>query len=166
MSQFAMVMSGFAGAVFMAALTDAAVADIKAYRIPDRDSLLLVAAFAAAVPGLELGWQAMAWHVAASGAVFALGAVLFAFKLWGGGDAKLVAAVTLLTGFEGLPRFLLVMALAGGMLALILLASRKFTAKESWGARMAASGHVPYGVAIALGGVDWAMRELLPRFWG
>ncbi|MBC7908514.1 MAG: prepilin peptidase [Rhodospirillaceae bacterium] len=154
---------GLAGTVFSAALVDAAISDLKAFRIPNRDSLLIAAAFVVAVPALGLGAEAAAWHVAAGVAAFVLGAVLFAFKVWGGGDVKLVAAVTLMMGFAGLPRFLLVMALAGGMLSLVMLLLRISAAKGSWGGRAAASGHVPYGVAIAAGGLDWAVLSLLPR---
>lgn len=160
------LLAGLAGVVFAAALADAAVSDIKGFRIPNRDSLLIAAAFAVAVPALGLGLQAAAWHVAAAMAAFALGLILFALKVWGGGDVKLVAAVTLMTGFAGLPRFLLVMALAGGMLSLVLLLLRMLPVKGAWGARVAASGHVPYGVAIAAGGMDWAIVSLLPRLTG
>lgn len=151
------------GAVFTIALMDAAISDLKGFRIPNRDSIIIAAAFVVAVPALGLGMEAAAWHAAAAAAAFAVGVVLFALKVWGGGDAKLVAAVTLMTGFAGLPRFLLVMALAGGMLSLVLLLLRILPAKSSWAARVVASGHVPYGAAIAAGGVDWAILSLLPR---
>lgn len=160
------LMIGVAGAVFAAALIDAAISDLRGFRIPNRDSLLIIAAFMVAVPALGLGGEAAAWRVAAGLAAFATGAVLFALNVWGGGDAKLVAAVTLMTGFAGLPRFLLVMALAGGMLSLVLVLLRRLPADGSWGARVAASGHVPYGVAIAAGGLDWAVLSLLPHLVG
>lgn len=157
------IATGVAAGLFVGALVDAAASDLRAFRIPNRDSLLIAAAFVLAVPAFGLGFEAAAWHLAAGAAAFALGATLFALRVWGGGDAKLVAAVTLMIGFAGLPRFLLVMALVGGMLSLVLLLLRISAAKGSWGARMAASGHVPYGVAIAAGGVDWAVLSLLPR---
>ncbi|MBC7950771.1 MAG: prepilin peptidase [Rhodospirillaceae bacterium] len=160
------IIAGLSGLVFVAALVDAAASDLRAFRIPNRDSLLIAVAFGLAVPAFGFGLEAAAWHVAAAAAAFTVGAVLFVLKVWGGGDAKLVAAVTLMTGFAGLPRFLLVMALAGGMLSLVLLLLRRLPANGSWGARVAASGHVPYGVAIAAGGMDWAVLSLLPRLAG
>lgn len=157
------VLAGLAGVVFTAALLDAAISDLKGFRIPNRDSVLIAAAFVVAVPALGFGVQAVAWHMAAAMAAFVLGAALFALKVWGGGDAKLVSAVTLMAGFAGLPRFLLVMALAGGMLSLVLLVLRRLPVKNPWAGRVVASGHVPYGVAIAAGGLDWAVLSLLPR---
>lgn len=165
MISFATIMLVLTCTVFAGALVHAALSDFKAFRIPNHDSLAIVAAFMVAVPALGLGLEVTAWHVAAGMVVFAAGAVLFMLKVWGGGDVKLVAAVALMTGFVGLPRFLLVMALVGGMLALVLLLCQRFAANGSWGARMAAPGHVPYGIAIAAGGLDWAVLSLLPRFW-
>lgn len=165
-SGIAPFMAGLGSVVFATALLDAAISDLKGFRIPNRDSVLIAAAFAVAAPALGLGLEAAAWHVAAAIAAFVVGAILFALKLWGGGDVKLVAAVTLMAGFAGLPRFLLVMALTGGMLSLVLLLLRRLPANGSWGARVAASGHVPYGVAIAAGGLDWAVLSLLPRMTG
>lgn len=157
-----------AAGLLVGALLDAATSDLRAFHIANRDSLLIVAAFVAAVPALGLGVEAALWHAAAGALVFAIGAGLFALGIWGGGDVKLTAAVALMTGFADLPRFLMIMAIVGGMLAgLILLAGRLPLAKAGpvklWGQRLASSGHVPYGVAIAAGGLDWAATALLPR---
>jgi len=97
--------------------------------------------------------QDLAWHAAAAVAVFAVGAALFALGVWGGGDVKLCAALALLTGFSDLPRFLFVMAVAGGVVALAVLALRG----------RAAGGQVPYGLAIAAAGIDWAITNLPPH---
>lgn len=138
-----------AGCLLVAALADACISDVRALRIADRDSVAVVVAFV--LCGLD-GWpvQQLAWHVAAAVAVFAAGAALFALGVWGGGDVKLCAALALLTGFVGLPRFLFVMATVGGIVALAVLALRG----------RAAGGQVPYGLAIAAAGMDWLWRTL------
>ncbi|KAF0225036.1 MAG: prepilin peptidase [Rhodospirillaceae bacterium] len=138
-----------AGCLLVAALADACISDLRALRIADRDSMAVAAAFV--LCGLD-GWpvQQLAWHVAAAAAVFAAGAALFALGVWGGGDVKLCAALALLTGFVGLPRFLFVMATVGGIVALAVLALRG----------RAAGGQVPYGLAIAAAGMDWLWRTL------
>jgi Flp pilus assembly protein protease CpaA len=62
----------------------------------------------------------MAWlgALGAAAAVFMLGLVLFARQLIGGGDVKLIAAVTLWAGLDQLALFALVTSLVGGALAL------------------------------------------------
>ncbi|WP_254434856.1 prepilin peptidase [Magnetospirillum sp. UT-4] len=135
-------------AVLGAALVDAVVSDLRCRRIPDRDPLLAAAAFAglAALGALPLT------HLAAAAVVLAGGFVLFAKGLWGGGDAKLAAALGLFVGFAGMPRFLVVMALAGGILAVVVLVLRRLPGGA------ARSAELPYGVAIAAAGADWIAR--------
>ena len=62
----------------------------------------------------------------------------------GGGDVKLLAAAALWTGSAALLPFLMATALAGGLLAALFLA---FARRE--GKPVA----LPYGVAIAAGGI-------------
>jgi len=142
-----------AGGLLAAALVDACVSDLREFRIRDRDTVAVVVAFGLlAANGLPV--QDLAWHVAAGVAVFAAGATLFALGVWGGGDVKLCAALALLTGFSALPRFLFVMAVAGGVVALAVLALRG----------RSAGGQVPYGLAIAAAGADWMLTNLPLHF--
>ena len=170
------VILGGAGLVVPAALLDAAWSDGRRYRIPDRDSIALVIAFIAwTAAGLWAhGWNGAAWsalggHATAGLAAFIVGAVLFALGLWGGGDAKLLAAMAVWTGFAGLPRLVLVMAIAGGVLAVVLLAWRRLPFGKTAGPKVedggaaGAGGYLPYGVAIALAGLDWWSSAVLPR---
>jgi prepilin peptidase CpaA len=84
--------------------------------------------------------------------------------LIGGGDAKLIAAMALWTQFSAMPRFFVVMALAGGVLATVfMLKARLARSAVSETADAAASPaetpirkeRVPYGVAIAVAGIDF-----------
>lgn len=90
----------------------------------------------------------IAADVLASLGLLAAGLVLFGLGIMGGGDVKLVTATALWLGAAHVPRFLLLTALAGGVLAAAFLFRRLI------GATGAASGEtLPYGVAIAFGGI-------------
>jgi prepilin peptidase CpaA len=148
------------GLIFTAALVDAGVNDFRGFRIPNRASLLLLAGFLPAAWALDLSSGDLLRHLGAAAVVFAGAFALFAMKVWGGGDAKLLPAVALWTGLAALPRLLLVVAVAGGLLALAVLVARRA------GVAKFAAGKVPYGVAIAAGGLDWWAAAVLPRLIG
>jgi prepilin peptidase CpaA len=104
-----------AGLVALLAL--AASFDLRERRIPN----WLTGSVAALYPIYVLASPPpFAWlgALAAAAAIFLLGLVLFARQLIGGGDVKLIAAMTLWAGPEHLALFALVTSLAGGGLAL------------------------------------------------
>lgn len=171
MDVVAVVGQGLAGLLFAAALIDACVSDIREFRIANCDSLIILVAFAVAAPSAGMGFHATMLHAGAGLAVFAAGFALYLLRAWGGGDVKLSAAAALMVGFAGLPRFVFVMALVGGLLAALALIARRLPLAKTgpvklWGERMVSSGHVPYGVAIAAGGLDWLAVSWLPRLVG
>jgi prepilin peptidase CpaA len=143
---------------FAALVIGAAVKDLATFTIPNWISLALVAAFApvaliAHVPLLHIG---LGFAVGAG--MLAFGAGLFALGWIGGGDAKLMAAAALWVGADGLWPFAIYTALAGGALALALMALRSAwirpfaDAGPAWTRRLATPGEsAPYGVAIAAG---------------
>jgi prepilin peptidase CpaA len=152
-------------AVFGAVLADAARTDLARYTIEDRTSLILLAAFPLAALAFGLGWGDVLAHVGAGALALVVAFVLFALGAWGGGDAKLVPAVLLWVGFAGMGRFLAVMTLVGGVVALTLVVAKRLPEANGpglrlWLGRMAESGHVPYGVAIAAAGFDWLVLRL------
>ncbi|OIQ97908.1 type IV leader peptidase family protein [mine drainage metagenome] len=138
-----------ASLAFVAAVADAALSDLRSLRIPNRDVLILLAAFAAFALARGLSPAECLRHLTAALLLFGLGALLFSLKLWGGGDAKLLAGVGLWTGFSGLPGLVLITALAGGAVALAVLAGRR-------------GKSVPYGIAIAAAALAWWWRALAP----
>lgn len=155
------------GLIFVAGLVDAAVSDLRAFRIANRSSLILLAAFVPAAVATGFEWRDWLIHLGAGLGLLVIGALLFFRGVWGGGDAKLLPAVAVWIGLAGLPRFLVVMALAGGVLAVLALLARRFALGppgplRRWGERLAEAGHVPYGVAIAAGGLDWWAMAMLP----
>jgi prepilin peptidase CpaA len=104
-----------AGLVALLAL--AALIDLRERRIPN----WLTGGVAALYPLYVLASpMPIAWlgALAVAAATFMFGFVLFARQLIGGGDVKLIAAVSLWTGLDHLALFALVTSLAGGGLAL------------------------------------------------
>ena len=142
-------MLGVAQLLFAASLLCAAASDLRSRRIPDAFSLAIVVAFGGLVAAGSLGVGAAAWHVLAAVLVFAGGAGLFAAGMIGGGDVKLMAASTLWIGWSDTLRFLLLVALLGGVLAAAALVARR--ALRDGRLRQLVDGEegLPYGVAIA-----------------
>ncbi len=144
----------------------AAWQDVRTLRIADRLSAAVVAAFVAwAGIGLALDVLPLSGVVASLGGaigVFAFGMAAFAAGLMGGGDVKLLSAASLFAGPALLVDFLLIVALAGGGLALALLAGVAIGSGGP-GPRPArsrsAQGEVPFGPAIAMGGL-WVAASL------
>lgn len=136
-------------AVFVALLALAAYSDAQQFRIPNAISLAMVAAFPIYV---GLAPTAVPWLLASTIAVgiLVLGLIAFSHGLIGGGDAKLLSAVALWAGPEHVLEFLFVTALAGGLLAVLALASARFA---GLGAGYGQIEKIPYGVAIAAGGI-------------
>lgn len=131
----------------------AAVTDVAGRRIPNPLPVLL------SILGLAriaLAWDAgtdpgvPAVDLAAALTIFAAGAICFHFNLVGGGDVKLLAAGALWLGATAVWPYLMLTALAGGALALVFLARaaalRLFTGRRT-------TPTLPYGVAIAAGGI-------------
>ncbi|MGE0045125.1 MAG: prepilin peptidase [Hyphomonadaceae bacterium] len=143
-------------AVVALLLLAAAFWDVATMTIPNWLSaavalLFPIAAIAAGVP-----WHGIAFNVA-FGAAMLLGCFfLFNAGILGGGDAKLIPAAAMWTGAAGFAPFALVMALAGGLVALVVVAMRRTMAPseekpEFLNRLLDKKRGLPYGVAIAAG---------------
>lgn len=145
--------------VFPALVILGGVYDLTTMTIPNWISVVLVAAFFPVAFMLGLSWQDMAVALGMGFAALVIGIALFAFKVLGGGDAKIMAASALWLGLSGILPFLAVTALAGGALAVLLLGARKWAPVlpvvfPDWMKRLLQpEGDIPYGVAIAVGAV-------------
>lgn len=137
-------------------------------RISNAISLAVVACFALwAAIGFgagEVAPVAVGYTVMCSIGVFALGAALFAIGALGGGDVKLIAAASLFAGPGLLVDFLLIASLAGGLLALAMLAGLPIgqaaaTTGPGTTVRAQLRAGLPYGPAIAVGGL-WVALSL------
>jgi prepilin peptidase CpaA len=170
-----MLLSYICFAGFLTLLGLAAITDIRERRIPNK----LTGALAALYPVYVLvSPTPVAWLAALglAAAVFVVGLGLFARELIGGGDVKLLAALSLWAGPEQFVWFMLVTTLAGGALSLISLWYRRWgglvVAYLATRGLVPASGRasvlphapaggdthdrsttLPYGVAIAAGGI-------------
>ena len=134
-------------------LIAAAVEDAVRLRISNVTvALVLISATAAAiVTGFDLRlWQNLVVFLA----LLAVGTPTFAAGKLGGGDVKLLASAGLWFDFAGALWFLIAVALAGGVLALLVLVIRSFNWSEKIRRRVVLlrpGGGIPYGVAIAAG---------------
>lgn len=149
---------GFAIALFVGLIALAVHEDVAALRIPNRISLAIAALYPAYAVATGVPAVSVAAAVGVAALVFVVGTVLFGFRLIGGGDVKLMAAVSLWAGAAGVPAFLITTTLAGGAIALLMSGRRRFalaailTACGADEARERLLGaHIPYAVAIAAG---------------
>ncbi|MGL4543000.1 MAG: prepilin peptidase [Polymorphobacter sp.] len=134
-------------------LAAAARCDVRALWIPDRYGLGIVLAYGAAA--LSQPWQAAAAGLATALLVFAGGALLFARGWLGGADVKLLAALALWAGPDGLASLLFDTALAGAVLALAMLVRLRRRTPANWRVHEPLRQPMPFGVAIAAAG--WAL---------
>lgn len=159
-------------AAYVALVLYGAWSDARSLRIPNGVSLALLGVFVPTALVAGLGLEAMAWHVAAGALVLVVGIALFAFGLFGGGDAKLLAAVALWVGWSDLLPLIFAVALVGGVLSLAVILLRKGLGRwpdwlvKSAEGLFAANKAVPYGIAIAIGAMIVVPRmDVLPSGW-
>ncbi|WP_366516683.1 A24 family peptidase [Sphingomonas caseinilyticus] len=137
-----------------------AVVDVRTYTISDRINIAI--ALLAPVYWLSAGvplWPDAAIRVGVAVLVFFLFAGAFYMNVMGGGDVKLAGALALwFTPFEALT-LIVVMSIAGGFLTLIVLVAHRMRRKEG-------RPEVPYGVAIAVGGMWLLAQRFLNHFAG
>lgn len=143
------------GLAFASLLIAAAATDIRGYRIPNSITGALVVVFIVACAfGLH---RPLTPHLVAFAMAFVFGAALFFARLWGGGDAKLLAAIGLYLEPRQVLALLLITALAGGVLAAGLLIRR-----AAAGAGLQHTTTIPYGVALAFGGLAVGLKGFMP----
>ena len=135
-----------------------AVVDVRTYTISDRINVAI--ALLAPVYWLSAGvplWPDAAIRVGVGVLVFMLFAGMFYLNVMGGGDVKLAGALALwFTPYETLT-LIVVMSIAGGLLTLVVLAGHRLRRKEG-------RPEVPYGVAIAVGGMWLLAQRFLNHF--
>ena len=102
-------------------------------------------------------WPGVAVQIALAGGVFLLLALAFSAGLMGGGDVKLAAALALWFPPVSTLRFLIIMSIAGGLLTLAFLVVHWLRKKEG-------RPEIPYGVAIAIGGLAILAQRFLNQF--
>jgi len=135
----------------------AALRDLTERRIPNAVPAALVILY----PGVfALGLGPAPWWggLAVGSAVFAVAAALFAGNILGGGDAKLLGVVALWAGPAWALEALLVTGLLGGVAAMARLLRPLLLTPVLGPQPGARETSLPYGVAIAGGGLWVAGR--------
>lgn len=89
--------------------------------------------------------------------VFAVFAGAFALGAMGGGDVKMIGALALWLPWQLLLTMLVIISIAGGVLTVIMLVRKRLKNQEG-------QIEVPYGVAIAFGGLWMILPILSERF--
>jgi prepilin peptidase CpaA len=147
----------FIATIWVSLVALAAVFDVAELRIPNRITVAIGALYPAHVVASGT-FRDVPAAVGVAMAVFIVGALLFRTGTMGGGDVKLMTAIALWAGPHETLSFLVVTALAGGILALLMTTSARFALAQTFdlfGADIARERvlgtHVPYGVAIAVG---------------
>lgn len=177
--------------VFTALLVIAAVGDWRRFLIPNWISLAILALYPPFVlssvflspPAMPVPWLA---SLGVAAIVFVVLAGLFALNKLGGGDVKLISALSLWAGPSLIAGFLIITSLAGGLLSLVTLARSRLQQRYKSG-ELTSEGEangpsnrdedeaaedndksmalpIPYGVAIACGGFFISGKHIINHF--
>lgn len=131
--------------------------DVLAFRLPNWLTLATALVATLLIVARGTGLIDLAWHLGFAASVFGVGLILFRFNLFGGGDVKWLAALAIWIGPSlDFVRFFLVMGVAGGVLAAIVLIVRRL--RPGYGSDGART-NLPYGVAIAVAGIEYWLRK-------
>lgn len=157
--------------VLPALVIAAALSDLTTMRIPNWLSGSLILAFFPAALGVGLPLELVGLHGAVALVALLVGMGLFAFRIIGGGDAKLISAACLWLGPSASFEFILWTAVFGGLLSIGLIVARRDLASHLVGGPpwvhtlLEAKGDIPYGIAIAMGAlVAFPSSALLAAF--
>lgn len=139
-----------------ALLVAAAIQDVLQLRIANLFSLAVLALYGAwlVATGIEPDvWQ----NLLVFAIVLAAGTFLFSMGWLGGGDAKLLAAISIWFDASGALALIVSIAVAGGLVALVFILLRRVAqpANIRFVDRPALKprGPIPYGLAIAAGAI-------------
>lgn len=153
-----------AGLLLMALSVLASAAfDLRTFEIPDTITLLIIIGavlFGLGTPGFD--W---AQHAAAGGIFFAFGLLAFARGWLGGGDVKVMTGCACWATLGTLLQQVVLIAIAGGVLALVLMLLRRGLAVAGVAGDDAprlirVGADLPYAVGIAGGMAVWVWRFL------
>lgn len=148
-------------------LIGAAIADLRTFRIPNAVPICVMVLFVGYAISSLSGMGVLS-HSISFVLAFTLGLVAFRYKIMAGGDVKLIAAIGLWFSVDQLYLLLTLIALAGGLQSVIIVAVHYISrAVQGLQTSMRGSGsgfsarhgpglsarRVPYGVAIAGGSI-------------
>lgn len=149
-----------------------AVSDVRYRRLPNVGALIIGLTFAVFAALNHIGWHYVATHVLTGIVALVICLVLFALRILGGGDAKLLSVLFLWSGPLLAAPMLTVISLTGTVVGVLSYATRRLEPGKGRGvvralALFSAARGVPYGVAIAAGAScmilwPWILPSLLP----
>ena len=151
----------FALAGFGALIAWAALSDIRNFIIPNRIvvAILLLYPVHASTSFVQVDWPA---DLVTGIVVLFFGTLLFRAQIVGGGDVKLLAAVSIWAGGELALPMILLTVIAGGVLGVITLGTNVWVNRGT--GLLTLSGlrkeRLPYGAAIGFGGL-YVIAQLL-----
>jgi prepilin peptidase CpaA len=152
-------LAGFASALVLSAWQD-----VLTLRIANVWSLAVVVSFGGwAMAGVSAGTLSLPGITLAVGgatALFGVATLAFAAGIMGGADVKLLATSSLFCGPTLMMDFLGVTALTGGIVAVGVVACRRFSTAPMDDQAALRFSRVPYGPAIAAGGLWIAALRL------
>jgi prepilin peptidase CpaA len=140
--------------LFPALMIYCAANDLVSMTIPNLMSIVAIGAFVPVALAAGLDAKAIGLHFLCGGVVLVATFALFAFGIFGGGDAKMTAAAAVWLGFDRILEFTIGSALLGGFLTLILLSARAYpwpglVMRVPWIARLTNEKEgIPYGIAL------------------
>ena len=128
-----------------------AYSDFKTRKIPNILPLALTGLYGLYATASYISGQMtitdITWSVGGAVIIFLVAALMFAYNIMGGGDVKALSALALWAGKSYILPLLFNVAIVGGVVALGLIASRRFMRDSDL------MNKVPYGVAIAVAGL-------------
>ncbi|MFN4141802.1 prepilin peptidase [Aestuariivirga sp.] len=152
--------------LFPALMTVAGTGDVLTLRIPNWLNLLIAALFFPMALAAGMPAETIILHSAVGAAMLVAGFALFSLGLFGGGDAKLLAAAGLWVGWPALLPFLMGTAIAGGVLAVAVgvwsMVGLSAEIEDTPILRRLTfiKPNVPYGFAFAVGAI-----LVFPQTW-
>ena len=135
--------------------------DLRQMRIPNALSLILLALFAVSL--VLGGMPADIWlRLAAAATVFVLGFIGFALRMIGGGDVKILTALTLFIPFSNLPAMMLSFSGAMILATLAVLIARRLRSGDDSGWAFLQTKKMPMGLPIGATGLasPWILALL------
>lgn len=164
MELFVTIAEAIAVLVFVAAMAYAAISDARSFEVPNQVPIFVVLAFLIMMLTSTQDWADNLNNIFTGLAVLVAGFSLFAFRLFGAGDVKLLTAIALWFGWPQFIIYLFFVVMVGGVLSLLLILFRRYPLSS----RLSASGwvgrlhsrkkDVPYAVAIAIPAILYLPR--------
>jgi prepilin peptidase CpaA len=155
--------------LFALLMIAAGVGDMLSRRIPNLLTLTIAVGFFPSAWVAGMAWGMIALNGVIGFVLLLAGFALFSLRLFGGGDAKLIAAAGTWFGVQGLGHFLTMTVFAGGLLAIAIAIWWVFApriAREEPRRRLLGprgrKPSVPYCYAVAAG----ALLALPQSWWG